>query len=1204
MHVRTAAAWLVRLLLLLLVASAEQQEGCVELKRAGGGRNHDDPSLRVRWLAGDGRVHFDVELRLQDGTQERVLGYVAVGISDPDAGIFTGGPSDLWLVRPGNATAAGEVVDAHFSMMKIRRDASQDLSDVRVSVSDDGKVISGHFSRAFATGDSSDVAITQSRRYQLLYAYRYEPTHDGLGGMRPADMGVHSDEVDFFLQGGSSLTCSEDAPLAAPRQVATSSSSDASCTPKGSYNKPGKILVEWSLASDGETMDFVITGKTLGWVSIGFSDRCSMKNADKIVGWVDDSSKRVTALDTWSTGKDTPDPDESRGGSNDLINPTGSQNSTHTVLRFSRKLATNDNNDWEITNSEITLMWAIASRDGSSATHYPEHNAYGCTQVNMLGGCAAPTSASHPAASSGTTTDCATDNVTGAWEDSHGRFALLWSVNGNLTDITFTMTAKTLGWLSIGFNDKLLMDGSDEIVGWVSNGAITLIDTSSSGHSIPDLDTALGGTDDLYNVTGWENATHTQITFCRKLDTGDSHDWQIKNEQIYLIWAWASADGTSPDDYPEHGGTSNLAYGGVKVNFLSCAPVVYVTHHGFFLKNAGQALAFTVACLLVLAALLHWCRRAAGWAVPYDPIPAVDKSGVSMQGSQLHLAPEGGDAQDIELEEVHASPTDAFVPDTTPHKCGHFVSCFVSVLSAPFCWRVKGGAWPVWSVAIALAYALLNIGWAVVWCKRWPQSDPKPVKLSEVIARTLGNLVSANMLIAVLPATRNSLLVVLLGESFERTVMFHRWVGRWTFVLLLGHTAAFFAAWKREVLVENGKPIKDQCYALGGLFCCIAMALTSLSVVRRKLFNFFYWSHLLFMVPFFTMAALHNDKFLPFAYAAAAIYVADRVFRLVWGTVPRRATEVALLADGVVRIRWPKHPLARYYSGQYVFLNFPQLNILEWHPFTLANSPREHWCEVDVKSLGNSTAALLKRAPSKGALWVRADGPYGHFSVPFKRYPVLVLVAGGIGVTPMISVLRGIFGAENADGSEAKPRWGKVQVVYFFWGIRSIEQYTVFQLRIEYCKRKSLALAKAPALRLRIAVSQPHKDATETAEEISTGASPAEEITAERSPSSDTSGTPVSQLEEAAVSPTSESKKSPSECTTLAAEYNLEPTELSTGRLDIKKELGTIAEQHPGAAVAVCVCGPEPLVNSVWDKCTALKRQGHTFDLHRETFNL
>ncbi len=37
---------------------------------------------------------------------------------------------------------------------------------------------------------------------------------------------------------------------------------------------------------------------------------------------------------------------------------------------------------------------------------------------------------------------------------------------------------------------------------------------------------------------------------------------------------------------------------------------------------------------------------------------------------------------------------------------------------------------------------------------------------------------------------------------------------------------------------------------------------------------------------------------------------------------------------------------------------------------------------------------------------VRLDGPYRHISADPARYGLLILVAGGVGVTPMIGCLR------------------------------------------------------------------------------------------------------------------------------------------------------------------------------------------------------
>jgi predicted ferric reductase len=34
------------------------------------------------------------------------------------------------------------------------------------------------------------------------------------------------------------------------------------------------------------------------------------------------------------------------------------------------------------------------------------------------------------------------------------------------------------------------------------------------------------------------------------------------------------------------------------------------------------------------------------------------------------------------------------------------------------------------------------------------------------------------------------------------------------------------------------------------------------------------------------------------------------------------------------------------------------------------------------------------------------DGPYGNMNVNYQRFPVLLLIAGGIGITPIIGILK------------------------------------------------------------------------------------------------------------------------------------------------------------------------------------------------------
>jgi hypothetical protein len=46
---------------------------------------------------------------------------------------------------------------------------------------------------------------------------------------------------------------------------------------------------------------------------------------------------------------------------------------------------------------------------------------------------------------------------------------------------------------------------------------------------------------------------------------------------------------------------------------------------------------------------------------------------------------------------------------------------------------------------------------------------------------------------------------------------------------------------------------------------------------------------------------------------------------------------------------------------------------------------------------------------SNPRLWIRADGPYGKFTIDYHHYDTVLLVGGGVGVTPCIACLRDIY---------------------------------------------------------------------------------------------------------------------------------------------------------------------------------------------------
>ena len=99
------------------------------------------------------------------------------------------------------------------------------------------------------------------------------------------------------------------------------------------------------------------------------------------------------------------------------------------------------------------------------------------------------------------------------------------------------------------------------------------------------------------------------------------------------------------------------------------------------------------------------------------------------------------------------------------------------------------------------------------------------------------------------------------------------------------------------------------------------------------------------------------------------------------------------------------NPTLDYAPGQFQFLRLYGRGISsEEHPFSIASSPlSDGQICVTVKECGDFTSTIGRIKP--GGL-ATVHGPFGRFSHVFHPSLDLVFIAGGIGITPLMSMLR------------------------------------------------------------------------------------------------------------------------------------------------------------------------------------------------------
>ncbi len=95
---------------------------------------------------------------------------------------------------------------------------------------------------------------------------------------------------------------------------------------------------------------------------------------------------------------------------------------------------------------------------------------------------------------------------------------------------------------------------------------------------------------------------------------------------------------------------------------------------------------------------------------------------------------------------------------------------------------------------------------------------------------------------------------------------------------------------------------------------------------------------------------------------------------------------------------------AKRRAGQFVSVSIMRPDgWSEPHPFTIAGAPEDPILRLTIKKAGQFTSVIPDFKPGTE---VRCMGPTGVFCKDIDTKPLVVMMAGGVGITPFLSVLR------------------------------------------------------------------------------------------------------------------------------------------------------------------------------------------------------
>eukprot|EP01125_Pyxidicula_operculata_P012328 TRINITY_DN4046_c0_g1_i1.p1 TRINITY_DN4046_c0_g1~~TRINITY_DN4046_c0_g1_i1.p1 ORF type:complete len:555 (-),score=34.34 TRINITY_DN4046_c0_g1_i1:138-1802(-) len=330
-----------------------------------------------------------------------------------------------------------------------------------------------------------------------------------------------------------------------------------------------------------------------------------------------------------------------------------------------------------------------------------------------------------------------------------------------------------------------------------------------------------------------------------------------------------------------------------------------------------------------------------------------------------------------------------------------------------------------------------------------------------LFGRVLGHNLNLNMALLLLPVTKHSVWSHLFKIPFERAIVLHKGLGVIVFVMAAVHLSTWWATFpvgSPSWICLGWKLQFNSPMFIGHLaFICMLIAVCmSISIIRRRCFEVFFYTHHIFLVTY-AFAALHTiaaqatydpgstfpwkeDSFLYYLVVPAVLYIVDHILRLS-SFVPSKIVALSSETEGITLVKVMKKNF-QFSPGQYCFVCVPKLSLLQWHPFSISSSPANpeiisfHIKEMGENSWSHRLAQLALFEYNPDQITVLVDGPYGKLQINPENYSVVVFIAGGIGVTHCISIL--------SDMLDRPHLYPKVNKVYFNWVIRHPSQAAWF----------------------------------------------------------------------------------------------------------------------------------------------------------------
>ena len=320
----------------------------------------------------------------------------------------------------------------------------------------------------------------------------------------------------------------------------------------------------------------------------------------------------------------------------------------------------------------------------------------------------------------------------------------------------------------------------------------------------------------------------------------------------------------------------------------------------------------------------------------------------------------------------------------------------------------------------------------------------------EIIIR-LGIWITLNLASVLFPILRNSILAILFNISHEKIGYIHRILSILCIVSVVIKFITSIIYYQPSFLLKiiipstGGSPLMGTIATI--LFLIIGIF--SMPIIRKKYFEVFYYSHKILSLLIIITSSLHYISFLYYILPAIIMYFIDLFIRLystnssIYSKLQNIGSEKYGTSSTFINITFLNK--IKTFPGCYYFVCFyKDISRFEWHPLSMVTYKNDTIVFCAKKRGKHSWTNRLFNVVNSNVLTNRKiyiQGPYGHISINYKNdtYETIIIIAGGIGITSMISILQDI------NTLYANKKLLKLKQIYFYWIISHISLYDAFK---------------------------------------------------------------------------------------------------------------------------------------------------------------